>query len=126
MSLQRRHLSLKPKQKINIVTFPVEITSTKVVNNQRFNNVSTKLQRITKNIESASTWNFTQMICCVEAHDKGLRDNNNVTNIISVLLIFSNFCLLFQVNILDKDLLFIPQSGLYVDKFLKVNSIGVN
>ena len=125
MSLQRRHLSLKPKQKINIVTFPIEITSTKVVNNQRFNNASTKLQRITKNIESASTWNFTQMIRCVESRDKGLRDNNNVTNIISVLLIFSNFCLLFQINILDKDLLFIPQSGLDVDKFPKVNSIGV-
>ena len=123
MSLQRRHLSLKPKQKINIVTL---ITSTKVVNNQRFNNVSTKLQRITKNIESASTWNFTHnMIRCVESRDKGLRDNDNVTNIISVLLIFSNFCLLSQINILDKDLLFIPQSGLYVDKFLKVNSIGV-
>ena len=61
------------------VTFPVEITSTKVVNNQRFNNVSTKLPRITKNIESASTWNFTHMIRCVESRDKGLRDNNNVT-----------------------------------------------
>ena len=61
------------------VTFPVEITSTKVVNNQRFNNVSTKLQRITKNIPSASTWNFTHMIHCVESRDKGLCDNNNVT-----------------------------------------------
>ena len=46
-------------------------------------------------------------------------------NIVSVQLIFSNFCLLFQINILDKDLLFIPRSGLDVDEFSKVNSIGV-
>ena len=32
------------------VTFSVKITSTKVVNNQRFNNMSTKLQRITKTL----------------------------------------------------------------------------
>ena len=61
------------------VTFFVKITSTKVVNNQRFNNMSTKLQRITKNIKSASTWNFTHMIRCIESRDKRLRDNNNVT-----------------------------------------------
>ena len=46
-------------------------------------------------------------------------------NIISVLLIFSNFCLIFQINILDKDLLFILRSGLDVDEFPQVNSIGV-
>ena len=34
--------------RVTSVTFPVKITSTKVVNNQRFNKVSTKLQRIPK------------------------------------------------------------------------------
>ena len=34
-----------------------------------------------KNIQSASTWNFTHMIRCVESRDKGLRANNNVTMI---------------------------------------------
>ena len=32
-----------------------------------------------KNLQSASTWNFTHMIRCVESRDKGLRDNNNIT-----------------------------------------------
>ena len=32
-----------------------------------------------KNINSASTWNFTHMIRCVESSDKRLRENNNVT-----------------------------------------------